>query len=46
MEDHVDMEEDFTSNVPMLEARGTFVAGTADGTVHKVGIARSANVLL
>jgi hypothetical protein len=27
------MEEDSTSNVQMLAARGTFIAGTADGTV-------------
>ena len=33
MQDHVEMEEDSTSNVPMLAASGTFIAGTADGTV-------------
>ena len=33
MEDHVEMEEDSTSNVPMLAASGTFIPGTADGTV-------------
>ena len=33
MEDHVEMEEESTSNVPMLAARGNFIAGTADGTV-------------
>ena len=33
MEDHVEMEEDSTSNVPMLAASGTLIAGTADGTV-------------
>ena len=33
MEDHAEMEEDSTSNVPMLAAGGTFIAGTADATV-------------
>jgi hypothetical protein len=33
MEDHVEMEEDSTGTVPMLPARGTFIGGTADGTV-------------
>jgi hypothetical protein len=33
MEDHEEMEEDSTSNVPMLAAAGTFIAGTADSTV-------------
>jgi len=32
MEEHVEMEQDSTSNVAMLAARGTFIAGTADGT--------------
>ena len=27
------MQEDSTNNVQMLAARGTFIAGTADGTV-------------
>jgi hypothetical protein len=29
MEDHVEMERHSRSNVAMLEARGTFIAGTA-----------------
>ncbi len=33
MQDHVEMEEDSTSNVPMLAASGTFITGTADGTI-------------
>ena len=33
MQDHVEMEEDSTSNVPMLAASGTFIAGTTDVTV-------------
>ncbi len=33
MEDDAEMEDDSTSNVPMLAAGGTFIAGTADGTV-------------
>jgi len=33
MEDDTEMEDDSTSNVPMLESGGTFIAGTADGTV-------------
>ncbi len=33
MEDDKEMEDDSTSNVPMLAAGGTFIAGTADGTV-------------
>ncbi len=33
LEDHVEMQEDSTSNVAMLAARGTLIAGTADGTV-------------
>jgi hypothetical protein len=32
MEEHVEMEEDSTSNVAMLAASGTFIAGTTDGT--------------
>ncbi len=32
MEDDAEMEDDSTSNVPMLAAGGTFIAGTADGT--------------
>jgi hypothetical protein len=37
MEDHEEMEEDSTtSNVTMLETRGTFISGTADGTVTEV----------
>ena len=33
MEDHVEMEQDSRSNVAMLAARGTFIAGTAAVTV-------------
>jgi hypothetical protein len=33
LEDHVEMQQDSTSNVEMLAARGTFIAGTADGTL-------------
>ena len=33
MEDHVEMEQDSTSNVTMFVVRGTFIEGTADGTV-------------
>ena len=33
MEEHVEMEEDSTSNVAMLVAIGTFIEGTTDGTV-------------
>ena len=33
MEDDAEMEDDSSSNVPMLAAGGTFIAGTADGTV-------------
>ena len=33
MEDNEGMQEDSTINVQMLAARGTFIAGTADGTV-------------
>ena len=33
MQDHVEMEEDSTGTVPMIPARGTFIGGTADGTV-------------
>jgi len=33
MEDHVEMEEDSTSNVPMLEVGGTFIVVTVHGTV-------------
>jgi hypothetical protein len=33
MEEHTEMEEDSTSNVAMLEATGTFIVGTTDGTV-------------
>ena len=33
MEDHVEMEQDSTSNVTMLTVRGTFMTDTADGTV-------------
>ncbi len=30
------MEEDSTSKVPMLPARGTFIVGTTNGTVTQV----------
>jgi hypothetical protein len=33
MEDHVEMEEDSTSNVPVLEVGGTFIVVTVHGTV-------------
>ena len=33
MEDHVEMEEDSTSNVSMFTGRSTFIPVTADGTV-------------
>ena len=33
MEDHVEMEQDSTSNVTMLTVHGTFMTDTADGTV-------------
>ncbi len=33
MEDHVEMEEDSTSNVQKLETHGTFIVDTTDGTV-------------
>ena len=33
MEDDAEMDDDSRSNVPMLAAGGTFIAGTADGTV-------------
>ena len=36
MEDNEGMQEDSTINVQMLEGRGTFIAGTADGTVTDV----------
>jgi hypothetical protein len=32
LEDHVEMQQDSTSKVSMLAARGTFIASTADGT--------------
>ena len=35
MEDDAEMEDDSSSNVPMLAAGGTFIAGTADGTVSE-----------
>jgi len=36
MEDHVEMEQDSTSNVTMLATDGTFIPGMADGTVTEV----------
>ena len=45
-EDHEDMQEDSTNNVQMLAARGTFIAGTADGTVTEARDSTKANVLL
>jgi hypothetical protein len=36
MEDREEMEAESTSNVPMLVAGGTFIAGTADTTVTEV----------
>ena len=36
MEDREEMEVESTSNVPMLAAGGTFIAGTADTTVTEV----------
>ena len=36
MEDREEMEAESTSNVPMLAAGGTFIAGTADTTVTEV----------
>jgi hypothetical protein len=33
MEDHVEMEQDSTSNVVMFVAGGTFIPGTVDNTV-------------
>ena len=36
MEDDGVMEDDSNSNVPMLAAGGTFIAGTTDGTVSEV----------
>jgi hypothetical protein len=33
LENHVEMQQDSTSNVEMIAARGTFIAGTADGTL-------------
>ena len=33
MEDHEEMEEDSNTNMQMLAARGTLIAGMADGTV-------------
>jgi len=36
MEDREEMEAESTSNVPMLAADGTFIAGTADTTVTEV----------
>jgi hypothetical protein len=33
MEDHEEMEEDPTSNVPMITTNGAFIVGTTDDTV-------------
>jgi hypothetical protein len=33
MEEHVEMEQDSTSNVVMFVAGGTFIPGTTDNTV-------------
>ncbi len=33
MEDHIEMEQDSTSNVSMFVVRGTFMTDTTDGTV-------------
>jgi hypothetical protein len=35
IKDHVEMEEDSTSTVPMLPIHGTFIGGTVDGTVNE-----------
>jgi hypothetical protein len=40
MEDREEMEAESTSNVPMLAAGGTFIAGTADGTVSEARYSR------
>jgi hypothetical protein len=36
MEEEMEMEEDSSSTVAMPAARGTFIPGTADGTVTEV----------
>ena len=33
MQEHMEIEDASTSNVPMLATGGTFIAGTTDGTV-------------
>jgi len=42
IEDDTEMEDDSTSNVPILAADGTFIAGTADGTVTEARQSRKA----
>ena len=46
MEEEMEVEEGSSRTVTMPAARGTFIAGTADGTVTQARDSTKANVLL